>query len=662
MGKNAILKPVLIGALILAVAGGIAFAMFRGGDEKPEKSAASHRKEQTDIADEQNMSQKSEDKGTAGDYEANSNGGSGNSALNRNSGYGQRARKVVSHNRGQNHVATSRGIKNGTNTKPAVSPSKPSVKPSKPDTKPDVKPGEKPGVNPGVNPGTNPSANPGEQTVPTLDLDAKVEKEINEFMRTGELKDGQFIGLGDGFDEARGGVKTVVNIKNNVIESIVFVEGQGYSGLDYMGISSRVIPYLCGEAGKRNIAILKLYRKYIDQIAGAKDHAKEAEKLLGKEYASKITDARRAELVSPVIRQYLGEHHKCKKMMDAISGATLTTGGVGLSVDNALELSENDKKTGNDITDIKMLEPTEVNGYTGQRVLKSDIAKPLDLSSIKVELVKEDGTKIEVPYSEFGKYGIEVTNRDTGEKLYDKMNLSDETKSQALIARVTHKGSKRRTEFAIFFESYSTDYITKMEYSFDGGKTWEEVTDPAKSEENSNNIAYRQTIKLKKEYFGKKAIFRTTSVSGKQYKYESRFKIDEYGYKFSFNCVNKEYEKNKNANFALFITFVEDVVNDNPGTGDDNHDEGNPEEGAEVEDEFTPVLSSKIINKKVGDAEPTLDEYKALISNFPNDGSVTLDVLDHPDMSKNGYTLVKIKVISHRTGKESIVTIGVSVA
>ena len=662
MGKNAILKPILIGALILAVAGGIAFAMFRGGDEKPEKSAVSHKKEQTDIADEQNMPQKSEDKGTAGDYETNSNGESGNSALNRNSGDGQRARKVVSHNRGQNHVATSRGIKNGTNTTPAVSPSKPSVKPSKPDTKPNVKPGEKPGVNPGVNPGTNPSANPGEQTVPTLDLDAKVEKEINEFMRTGELKDGQFIGLGDGFDEARGGVKTVVNIKNNVIESIVFVEGQGYSGLDYMGISSRVIPYLCGEAGKRNIAILKLYRKYIDQIAGAKDHAKEAEKLLGKEYASKITDARRAELVSPVIRQYLGEHHKCKKMMDAISGATLTTGGVGLSVDNALELSENDKKTGNDITDIKMLEPTEVNGYTGQRVLKSDIAKPLDLSSIKVELVKEDGTKIEVPYSEFSKYGIEVTNRDTGEKLYDKMNLSDETKSQALIARVTHKGSKRRTEFAIFFESYSTDYITKMEYSFDGGKNWEEVTDPAKSEENSNNIAYRQTIKLKKEYFGKKAIFRTTSVSGKQYKYESRFKIDEYGYKFSFNCVNKEYEKNKNANFALYITFVEDVVNDNPGTGDDNHDEGNPEEGTEVEDEFTPVLSSKIINKKVGDAEPTLDEYKALISNFPNDGSVTLEVLDHPDMSKNGYTLVKIKVISHRTGKESIVTIGVSVA
>lgn len=660
MGKNAILKPILIGALILAVAGGIAFAMFGGGAEKSGKSAVSHKKEQTDVADEQNTPQESEDKGTAGDYETNSNGESGNGALNRSSGDSQRARKVISHNRVQKQAATSRVAKNGTSTAPAVKPSKPAVEPSKPvvkPSKPDVKPGEKPGVNPG----TNPTVNPGEQVTPELDLDARVEKEISEFMRTGELKDGQFIGLGDGFDEARGGVKTVVNIKNNVIESIVFVEGQGYSGLDYMGISSRVIPYLCGEAGKRNVAILKVYRKYIDQIAGAKDHAKEAEKLLGKEYASKITDARRAEMVSPVIRQYLGEHHKCKKMMDAISGATLTTGGVGLSVDNALELSENDKKTGNDITDIKMLEPTEVNGYTGQRVLKSDIAKPLDLSSIKVELVKEDGTKIVVPYSEFGKYGIEVTNRDTGEKLYDKMNLSDETKSQALIARVTHKGSKRRTEFAIFFESYSTDYITKMEYSFDGGKTWEEVTDPAKSEENSNNISPRQTVKLKKEYFGKKAKARTTSMSGKHYEYECRFPIDEYGYKFSFNSVNKDYESNKNANFAIYITFVEDVVDENPGTGD-NHDDVNPEDGTEVEDEFKPVLSSKIINKKVGDAEPTLDEYKALISNFPNDGSVTLEVLDHPDMTENGYTLVKIKVISHSSGKESIITIGVSVA
>lgn len=675
MGKNAILKPILIGALILAVAGGIAFAMFGGGAEKSGKSAVSHKKEQTDVADEQNTPQESEDKGTAGDYETNSNGENGNSALNRSSDDSQRARKVISHNRVQNQTATSRVVKNGTSTAPAVKPSKPTVEPSKPvvkPSKPDVKPGENPGTTPGgnsginpgsnpVNPGTNPTVNPGEQVTPELDLDARVEKEISEFMRTGELKDGQFIGLGDGFDEARGGVKTVVNIKNNVIESIVFVEGQGYSGLDYMGISSRVIPHLCGEAGKRNIAILKLYRKYIDQIAGAKDHAKEAEKLLGKEYASKITDARRAELVSPVIRQYLGEHHKCKKMMDAISGATLTTGGVGLSVDNALELSENDKKTGNDITDIKILEPTEVNGYTGQRVLKSDIAKPLDLSSIKVELVKEDGTKIEVPYSEFSKYGIEVTNRYTGEKLYDKMNLSDETKSQALIARVTHNGSKRRTEFAIFFESYSTDYITKMEYSFDNGKTWEEVTDPVKAEDNSNNISPRQTVKLKKEYFGKKAKARTTSMSGKHYEYECRFPIDEYGYKFSFNSVNKDYESNKNANFAVYITFVEDVVDENPGTGD-NHDDVNPEDGTEVEDEFKPVLSSKIINKKVGDAEPTLDEYKALISNFPNDGSVTLEVLDHPDMTENGYTLVKIKAISHSSGKESIITIGVSVA
>ncbi|ASS37436.1 FMN-binding protein [Mogibacterium pumilum] len=668
MGKNAILKPILIGALILAVAGGIAFGMLSGGDEKPEKSAVSHKKEHMDMAKEQNEPQASEDKGTAGDYETSSSRDSGSSVFARNSRGGVRARNVISQNTRQNQGSVSNGAKPVGST-PSVSPSKPSVSPSQQGTKPDVKPGEKPGANPGTtpgaNPGTNPSVNPGttpgEPVPPVLDRQAQIEKEISDFMRRSDLKDGKYVGLGDGFDEARGGVKTIVTIKNNIIENVVFVEGQGYSGLDYMAISARAIPYLCGEEGKRNVAILKVYRKYIDQIAHAKDQAKEAEKLLGKEYASKISDARRAEMVSPVIREYLSKNHKCKKMMDAISGATLTTGGVGLSVDNALELSENDKKTGNDITEINVLEPTAINGYTGQRVLKSDIAKPLDLSGVKVELTKEDGTKIEVPYSEFDKYGIEVTNRDTGEKLYDKMNLSDETKSQALIAKITHKGSKRRTEFAIFFESYSTDYITKMEYSFDNGKTWEEVTDPAKAEDNSNNISPRQTVKLKKEYFGKKAKARTTSMSGKHYEYECRFPIDEYGYKFSFNSVNKDYESNKNANFAVYITFVEDVVDENPGTGD-NHDNFNPEEGTEVEDEFTPVLSSKIINKKVGDAEPTLDEYKALISNFPNDGSVTLEVLDHPDMTENGYTLVKIKVISHSSGKESIITIGVSVA
>ena len=44
--------------------------------------------------------------------------------------------------------------------------------------------------------------------------------------------------------------------------------------------------------------------------------------------------------------------------------------------------------------------------------------------------------------------------------------------------------------------------------------------------------------------------------------------------RFSFNCINKDYEKNKNANFALYITFVEDVDNEEPGTVDNNHDEG----------------------------------------------------------------------------------------
>ncbi len=84
------------------------------------------------------------------------------------------------------------------------------------------------------------------------------------------------------------------------------------------------------------------------------------------------------------------------------------------------------------------------------------------------------------------------------------------------------------------------------------------------------------------------------------------------------------------------------------------HDDVNPEDGTEVEDEFKPVLSSKIINKKVGMPSQLLMNTRLLISNFPNDGSVTLEVLDHLDMTKMDILWSKIKVISHSSGKESI--------
>ncbi len=94
------------------------------------------------------------------------------------------------------------------------------------------------------------------------------------------------------------------------------------------------------------------------------------------------------------------------------------------------------------------------------------------------------------------------------------------------------------------------------------------VTDPAKAEDNSNNISPRQTVKLKKEYFGKKAISELHLLSGKHYEYECRFPIDEYGYKFSFNSVNKDYESNKML-ISQFISHLSRMWSDeNLGTGD----------------------------------------------------------------------------------------------
>lgn len=130
MSKNAILKPILIGALILAVAGGIAFGVFSGKGEKADKSAVSHKKEHTDIASEKNEPQESADKGTAGDYETNSNRENSSRALRRNSGDNQRARAVISQDRRQNQGETKTAVKPGASTAPSVNPSKPSVSPS----------------------------------------------------------------------------------------------------------------------------------------------------------------------------------------------------------------------------------------------------------------------------------------------------------------------------------------------------------------------------------------------------------------------------------------------------------------------------------------------------------------------------------------------------
>ena len=585
------------------------------------------------------------------------------------------------------------------------------------------------------------------------------------------------MGYGVGFDVSRGKLKTIVKIENGDIKQVTFVEGKGYSGDQYRTMSSKAISYLAGDNGKRNVAILRAHESYVNQIMAVDDmdkRKKKAEELLGKEYADRITDLRRPEMISPIVREFIAGNlgGEAKQMLDAVTGATLTSGGLGQSVDNALRMSANDKETGNDIKEINIIQPSDVNGLTGQKILKQDRSKALDLSRLKLELVHKDGKKEVVEYKDFKAKGIEIKDRDTGKTLENNTRLTNEEMNQAIIADVTHKGSMRSTDFAIQFETYSDDYIVAMEYKFEGGD-WQKLANPAMSKENANNVSFRQTIKINDANRGKVASFRLKTKSGKTYDYTCTSPIKDYDFKYTFLKGKDVATDNPNANFALYITFEKEgsteskpdveKPGDEGGEGSDyeipkdakevgasdinaniaasyiNYKEISPitinagqgvtieyvdglpdgldfvdgsitgllysedsfgsmkeypitiygkkdgkaikrtlkltvyqdkdrdgtsamDEGEDGDAMFNPTWSARKIEKKVGDPAPTVDDYMNLITNLPDDGSVSIEPLSTPNMQSKGNYRIRMKVKSKNVGKESTVTILVVVS
>ena len=609
------------------------------------------------------------------------------------------------------------------------------------------------------------------------DPKAQLEKTIDSLAIRSQLLNGEFMGYGVGFDVSRGKLKTIVKIENGDIKQVTFVEGKGYSGDQYRTMSSKAIPYLAGLNGKRNVAILRAHESYVNQIMAVDDmdkRKKKAEELLGKEYADRVTDLRRPEMISPIVREFIAGNlgGEAKQMLDAVTGATLTSGGLGQSVDNALRMSANDKETGNDIKEINIIQPSDVNGLTGQKILKQDRSKALDLSRLKLELVHKDGKKEVVEYKDFKAKGIEIKDRDTGKTLENNTRLTNEEMNQAIIADVTHKGSMRSTDFAIQFETYSDDYIVAMEYKFEGGD-WQKLANPAMSKENANNVSFRQTIKINDANRGKVASFRLKTKSGKTYDYTCTSPIKDYDFKYTFLKGKDVATDNPNANFALYITFEKEgsteskpdveKPGDEGGEGSDyeipkdavevgasdinanlaasyiNYKEISPitinagqgvtieyvdglpdgldfvdgsitgllysedsfgsmkeypitiygkkdgkaikrtlkltvyqdkdrdgtsamDEGEDGDAMFNPTWSARKIEKKVDDPAPTVDDYMNLITNLPDDGSVSIEPLSTPNMQSKGNYRIRMKVKSKNVGKESTVTILVVVS
>ncbi len=590
-------------------------------------------------------------------------------------------------------------------------------------------------------------------------LEDKTRKNIAALMRRGSLKAGAYQGLGAGFNSSKGRLKTQVFIENNEIRKIEVGQGRDYAddGEEYRARAIRVVPFLMDKKnGRHNIAVMKLHHDYLDQILSAEHPQEKAEKLIGREYANRIGNQKKASTVSRAVKAYFQEKMGERELFDAVSGATISAGGLARSVDQALEQSETDARTGNEIVSISVVSPSDRNVYNRQSELKQNRKKPLDLSGLIVELTKQDGSKIQVPYANFNQYGIEIRTQD-GEEIKDGMDLSRFVKGGTLITDITHRDSKRSVRLGIVFGAYSKDYIVSMEYKVGDGE-WTAMKNPQVSEEKKENLSERQTIRLGSQDLGKTLRFRTRSKSGQVYHYESREGIAFK--KMTLPCMDASHEDNENANFALFITVNEEKTkNPSPDPGKTegtdgiaadfavsylNHQkvkgievktaegffvrevQGLPrgltykdgeirgtidvsdadfdvamsreyqvtilgskgdrdikvqktllvfqdrdrdgvsdnDEGEHYANEFNPLFKGqtyqeRAIFKEVGDPEPTIDEYRALFRNIPDDGSVTIEILKHPDMSAAGNQIARLQFRSQYVSGVSKVSIAV---
>ena len=97
-------------------------------------------------------------------------------------------------------------------------------------------------------------------------------------------------------------------------------------------------------------------------------------------------------------------------MFDAISGATLTSGGMANAVGNAIALSEHDKNTGNKIREIDIVKPEFRKIFANRR----DLVKLLEL---KVKLVNEDKTYKKIGVNNFANDGIIMNDINTRKEI-----------------------------------------------------------------------------------------------------------------------------------------------------------------------------------------------------------------------------------------------------
>lgn len=581
-------------------------------------------------------------------------------------------------------------------------------------------------------------------------IKANTKKRLKELTITSKLKDGTYDGHGVGYLSS-GTIKTTIVVSGGKITDIKVGEGK-YDYADdvvpFRDIALGGVSFFKNDSAMENIAYMVLFSEYKKQINDAEDMYKRAVELIGKKYAEPIKKLSKStggeekiSVISDSIKRYLKNEHGQTKMLDSVTGATVSYSGIANSVDNALKKSVNDYITGSDIDELKVVEPAKsVDSATGKIVLKNNRKEPLDLSDLVISIVKKDGKQVRVKYSDFKANNLVVRDLETGKELTNGMELSDYQNKGVILAEVYHNISKRSVPLSIWLGNYSKNYIIGIEYSIDGSD-WKTLEKPRMDSLEGNNIAHDgQTIEIPKAWTGKIVKLRVVAKDGTKYDFNTDTKV---GSSNTIRYNPKEGYSNGNIPPNLFINFKltgdegeeQEIEVDNSKIGitgdhgvniierveikpitvvpydstvtldkeiknlpnglkfDGKTITGIPEipesefgsaffkaydiiitghqgkvkmirkhklfilrdrdrdqipdadETGADEDAFSAkyVIATRVLEKKKNDAQPTIDEYKAMISNFPKDDSVTIKVVNPPDMNKEGRQRVNLE-------------------
>ena len=589
---------------------------------------------------------------------------------------------------------------------------------------------------------TNPSINP-ETGEPSY-----VDEALRRYYPKGKLKDGEYTGIGIGYNNP-GGIKTYITVKGGEIIDVRVGTGADYR--DDMGPfrskAERLLPFLKGKDGRWNIAKMGLYREYFEAIRNSGNPKAKVKELFGDKYVGMLSGLSGNNTVSDIsimsrtVKAYMGDRYAGKKMFDSVTGATVSASGISAATKEAANKSANDYKTNSDVKEISILEPKA-------KTVEVNKGDSVDFSELKVKVVKKDGSVKEVEWKDFVANGLSITDED-GKAIKNGSDLKSYGDKKIIKAKVVHKESLSYDTFRILVGHYSKDYIVGLEYSADGSK-WYRVKNIKKDPTDIRKIDDQQIVDAPLSFEFETVKLRVVSKSGHRYEYTPDKKPVNKKVKYTLNK-----DENPNTPKTIYVEFRlsgteadKDLVDDNGGGGggggepalpevevdskvietdldepgrpkwterkpikpatvksldkdaemqttieglpkglsfdgtnitgtpvvEDNNWDGDggmfktvtlkfkakkngkllvrkykywiyrdkDRDGIADDDEdggiaFTPQrLSSKPL--VVDGKEPTLDDYKALFSNIPSDGSVKVSIKQKPDLSKKGIT------------------------